>query len=323
MSLNSPHLRISVVIPVYNGRDFLSELCQRLSKTLAYMEVDYEVILVDDSSPDDSLSVIRDEASQYKGFRAIGLSKNKGQQVATLVGISYATGDIIITIDDDLQNPPEEIPLLVNPLIIDDNLDVVIAAYDSKKHGLVRNAGTKALDIVSNHIVSKPKDLHLTSFRAMRQHVAKHIIKTHQSSPRIGYLILDTTSRVANVRVHHEPRRSGVSGYNLCGLARDFWRIVSEETRLTSYILCIMQMAMAALWAILLSCTIICSDNSRAILIGLLVLVSALGQFLHCASEMSVTSASDKKSDLHVPVIETVAIRADWRNGTERNKSEY
>ena len=318
MSSDSLKPYISVVVPVYNGSGFLSELCQRLDKVLKDMDVDYEVVLVDDSSTDGSFSIAQELTLRYKGFKAVGLAKNRGQQIATLVGISLASGEIIVTIDDDLQNPPEEIPLLVNPLMISDSLDATIARYDSKKHGLVRNIGTRALDYVSNYIANKPRDLHLTSFRAMRRHVARYLIRTHRANPRIGYLVLEATDHVINVQVHHEPRKSGSSGYSIIGLARDFWRIISENSNLTIYIIYLMRVLLAALLVAVLPGLVASSMDGGALIVPICALIAALHQFFCCLSERETLMRVVGGAGTEVPVVDTVAIRVGGREDAER-----
>lgn len=307
--------QISVVVPVYNGSEFLPELCQRLCKVLESMEADYEVLLVDDSSQDDSYAVSLEMASRYKGICAMALAKNCGQQIATLVGLSRARGEIVVTIDDDLQNPPEEIPALVNPLISTGTLDVTIAKYDSKKHSLIRNIGTKVLDHISNYTVGKPKSLHLTSFRAMRRFIAQSISATYETHPRVGYLILGATSHVINVQVHHEVRMAGSSGYNVISLAHDFLKILSDSSNIMLDIVHILRVLVAAIWGGALVYLINTASTMGDGVATLFVLITAILQLLNCLGERILQEHADDNTRLTEPVVDTVAIRSEFNHG--------
>jgi polyisoprenyl-phosphate glycosyltransferase len=215
-------MKVTVVIPVYKSANTLEELCSRLSKTLIVLTDDYEVILVDDASPDNSWGVMRDINSKNKNIKILSLTKNFGQHPAILCGLHHITGDIVITMDDDLQHPPEEIPKLINALLEDNKIDVVIGRYLDKKHNFIRNFGTFVINVLTSKIFNKDRNLKLTSFRAMRAVTAQNILKYKTVSPRIGQILLMVTNNIVNVNVRHDIRKTGKSGYSLSRLFKDF-----------------------------------------------------------------------------------------------------
>ena len=213
----------SIVIPVFNAENSLNLLYSRIKKVFeTVVEMPFELILVDDCSQDNSYQVISELTKKDNRVTGIQLAKNHGQQKAVLCGIRYAKGDFIITMDDDLQHPPEEIPKLIGKMNRSENIDVVIGTYVIKQHGLIRKLGSKLMDISSNLIYKKPNKLKLTSFRIMRSFVADNLNKISIVSPTIGPLLLQTTSRITNVKIQHDKRRFGRSGYSFRKLSKIF-----------------------------------------------------------------------------------------------------
>ena len=212
---------LSVVIPVYNAADCLQELYDRLTAVLEDISVSYEIILVDDASPDDSWNVMRELHTRDPRVKIIQQMRNFGQHKAVLCGMQYAKGEFVITMDDDLQHPPEEVPKLVEAIRKDDKLDVVIGAYEVKQHAWFRNLGTSTINAVTSYVFNKDSDLKLTSFRAIRQCVVREVVKDRTDCPRIGQILLLTTGRIANVSVRHDPRERGRSGYTFRRLVSD------------------------------------------------------------------------------------------------------
>ena len=214
----------SIVVPVYNSEKSLPILYERIAKVFdEQLREQFELILVDDCSKDSSYKVIRAIASEDSRVTGVQLAVNHGQQKAVLCGFGYASGDYVITMDDDLQHPPEEIPKLIERITSTDDVDVVIGAYDSKKAGPVRKLGTKLMDISSDMMFKKPKGLKLTSFRIMKRYVAQNLSKICISKPTVGPLLLQTTSRIVNEEVRHDPRQFGKSGYSFGKLVKTFF----------------------------------------------------------------------------------------------------
>ena len=204
---------ISVVIPAYKSSDSLPLLMRKLDAVLNRTGQPFEIIVVDDSSPDDTWECLKVLKQIYPQLKIIRLLRNSGQHNALLCGLSLARGSIVITMDDDLQNPPEEVPKLVDA--IQKGYDLAIGAYDSKQHSAGRNAGGKLIDGLQRRIFHLPSDFQLTSFRAVRKVVVDNVLSMGGAFPYITSMLLSHTSRCVNVPVHHEPRRFGVSNYDV------------------------------------------------------------------------------------------------------------
>ncbi len=204
---------LSIVIPIYNSEQSLEELYYRLTWVLNGITDDYEMIMVDDASCDNSFlqaKAIHDRDSRVKVIR---LAHNFGQQNALLCGFRYASGEIVITIDDDLQHPPEEIPTLLEKLA--QGYDAVLGIPRHKKHAFYRNFGSCLIDILFRFIVGKPRKLKLSSFRALKKTLVQQIQNETTDFVYLTPLILKYTRKVANVLVEHAPRKYGRSNYDL------------------------------------------------------------------------------------------------------------
>lgn len=223
----------SVVVPVYNSERSLDELYARVRKTFEQeVREEFELVLVDDSSGDNSFAVMEGLRKADPRVKIIQLSKNYGQHCALLCGMNYSKGDFVITMDDDLQHPPEEIPKLINEINSRDDLDVVIGAYDSKKHGMIRNLGTYMSHLVTARVFGNDRNLKLTSFRIMRRFIVENLLQMRVSYPRIGHLLLLVSNRIGNVTVEHDKRQYGKSGYSFKRLVKDFFYNISNNTAL-------------------------------------------------------------------------------------------
>lgn len=223
----------SVVVPVYNSEKVLEKLYGRIKETFENgIKEKFELILVDDSSKDESFAVMESLRRTDERVKIIQLSRNYGQHCALLCGMSYAKGDFVITMDDDLQHPPEEIPKLIKEINERDDLDVVIGEYVSKKHGIIRNIGTYLSNIVTSHVFGNDPKLKLTSFRIMRKFVVDNLLQLKVSYPRIGHLLLLVSNRIGNVTVEHDKRMYGKSGYSFKRLVKDFLHNISNNTAL-------------------------------------------------------------------------------------------
>lgn len=209
-----PRDTVSVVIPVYNSEISLPLLLSRLVAVLEGMDRGFEIIMVDDCSQDNSWEVLKDLKRRYGSVVKIArLLQNSGQHNAVLCGFTLASGNTIITMDDDLQNPPEEIPKLV--AAIEQGYDLVIAAYDSKKRSAFRNAGGRLVDNALRSIFGLPGDFQLTSFRGARDIVVRNACQMGGSFPYVTAMLLSSASRYVNVPVRHDPRPFGRSNYTL------------------------------------------------------------------------------------------------------------
>jgi glycosyltransferase involved in cell wall biosynthesis len=204
---------ITVVIPAYRSSESLPVLLERLEKVLSQSGRKYEVVVVDDCSPDDTWLALMALKANRPWLKIIRLLRNSGQHNALLCGFSIAKGDVIVTMDDDLQNPPEEIPGLVAQ--IDEGYDLAIGSYGDKQHTRGRNLAGGLIDDLQRSIFGLPKDFQLTSFRAVRRAVIDNVVAMSTAFPYITSMLLSHTSRYVNVPVRHDPRSFGQSNYNL------------------------------------------------------------------------------------------------------------
>jgi undecaprenyl-phosphate 4-deoxy-4-formamido-L-arabinose transferase len=206
---------ISVVVPVYRSARLLASLVERLKSVLEREGRPWEVILVDDASPDDSFAVMRQLRSSDARVRIVQLARNHGQQHATLCGLNYARGAEIVTLDDDLQNPPEEIrPLLAK---LREGYEAVIGRIAHKRHGWWRNAGSCAHQYLAERIIGKPRSLYLSSFRALSRSAVDRLVRYKGAHPHISALLLKSVpaATITNVEVTHAARALGGSTYSL------------------------------------------------------------------------------------------------------------
>lgn len=212
----------SVVVPVYNSEQTLEELYTRVKKTFEEtIKEDFELILVDDSSRDNSFSVMESLRARDKRVRIIQMAKNFGQHPALLCGFSFACGDFIVTMDDDLQHPPEEIPKMVNVMNEREDVDVIIAKYEGRKHNLIRKLGTRLSVYATSKMLKKDPNLEITSFRLIRRFVIEAITNMDVHYPQIGNLLIQTSNRIVNVEVRHDARKFGASNYTFRHLVNE------------------------------------------------------------------------------------------------------
>jgi polyisoprenyl-phosphate glycosyltransferase len=194
----------SIVVPVYNSFESLEELYQRIEKTMKGIGKSFEVIFVDDDSIDTSWDKLQLIQNKYtKNVTAIRLARNFGQHNATICGIAQATGTFIITIDDDLQNPPEEIVKLINTMQIND-ADLVYGIYGKKQHSLVRNLGSSALKASSRRLFRTKGNG--SSFRLMKSNIGKYLLNHQINFVYIDELFNWYTNHIEFVLVEHQKR---------------------------------------------------------------------------------------------------------------------
>jgi undecaprenyl-phosphate 4-deoxy-4-formamido-L-arabinose transferase len=173
----------------------------------------FELLLVNDASPDDSWQVISALIKQRKFLRGISLRKNFGQHSAIMAGLHFARGDTVIVMDDDLQHPPEEIGKLLRA--IDSGVDVCYTQYRGRRHALWKILGSRFNDWAATLLLGKPKGLYLSSFKAMRREVVQEVIKYDGPYAYLDGLVLDVTRSFSVVDIGHRPRLEGGSNYNL------------------------------------------------------------------------------------------------------------
>ncbi|MBP2109882.1 glycosyltransferase family 2 protein [Paenibacillus silagei] len=206
-------MELSIVIPVYNSKQGLDELYTRISKVLKKLDLSYEIILVDDCSTDDSYEKMIQLNNIDNRVKIIQLMRNFGQHTALICGMNHSSGDYLITMDDDLQNPPEEIPNLLNE--INKGYDCIIGKAVDKKHARYRNFGSFIIGKSYEKIFGKPRNIKMSSFRILSRPLVESLISYKAEHPMIDALILKNTNKIANIEVEHDHRKYGVSNYSL------------------------------------------------------------------------------------------------------------
>lgn len=202
---------ISVVVPVYNSQGTLDELTARLSTVLAQLSPRFELILVNDGSRDQSWQVIERLAAEYNWVRGINLMRNYGQHNALLCGIRSAQHEVVVTIDDDLQNPPEEISKLLDKL--GEGFDVVYGTPQRQRHGLWRDLASTVTKLALQGAMGAQTARSVSAFRAFRTQVREAFGSYQSPFVSIDVLLTWGTTRFAAVSVRHDPRQVGQSNY--------------------------------------------------------------------------------------------------------------
>lgn len=202
---------LSIVIPVYNSEGSLPLLIERLEPVLSDLGRPYEIILVNDGSRDRSWQAIASQAQAHPQVRGINLMRNYGQHNALLCGIRAARHDIVVTLDDDLQNPPEEIPRLLDKLA--EGFDVVYGAPQMQQHGLWRNLASSITKLALQGAMGAETARKVSPFRAFRTDLRQAFTSYRGAFTSIDVLLTWGTTRFAAIPVRHDPRQMGVSNY--------------------------------------------------------------------------------------------------------------
>lgn len=207
---------ISFIVPVYNSSPLIGSTVATIAETALSQGWAFEIVLVNDGSSDNSWQVIRDIASKNEQVKAINLLRNYGQHTAIYCGIKRSSGQYLVTLDDDLQNPPVEVIKLFEK--IQEGFDAVFARFAVKQHSSYRRLGSRLIGLINTRIFNKPPDLILSNFRIFTRELADRMVSVRTIQPYITGLILMNGSRFANVETEHHPRPEGRSTYNLAKL---------------------------------------------------------------------------------------------------------
>jgi undecaprenyl-phosphate 4-deoxy-4-formamido-L-arabinose transferase len=209
---------LSIVIPVYNSASILPKLLARLHPVLVRRGVPFEIVLVCDGSPDDSWEEISRLSDQWPEVRGIELMRNYGQHNALLCGIRAAKHSVIVTIDDDLQHPPEEIPAVLDRLA--EGFDLVYGTPAEEKHGWTRDAASVTVKLALKQILGVEAAREVSAFRAFRTPLRDAFAAYGSPHVMIDVLLSWATVRCSSVKVRHEERKEGRSGYTYRRLIR-------------------------------------------------------------------------------------------------------
>ena len=210
--------KVSFVIPCFRSEQTIGHVIEEIRQTMqadlpAYS---FEIILVNDGSPDNVMGVIREYSEKYDNITGICLARNFGQHAALMAGFRHVTGDIVICLDDDGQTPPSEAGKFVRE--IEAGRDVVYARYANKKHSAFRNFGSHVNELMTRFMLGKPKELYISSYFAARRFVIDDVVRYENCYPYVIGLVLRTTKNIGNVDVNHRQRELGRSGYTMKAL---------------------------------------------------------------------------------------------------------
>jgi len=209
----TPPPEVSVVIPVYGSAGILPSLVQRLDAVLADAAHGHEVILVHDCGPDDAWAVIVGLARTRAWLRGLDLRRNAGQHNAVMAGLGQASGDYVVTMDDDLQHDPGDIPRVLDRLR--SGADLVYVQFESRQHALWKRLGSWFNDMVARWLLKKPRGLYLSPFRGMSAAIKREVLRYEGPFVYIDGLLLQSTGNIATIEAPHHARSDGRSGYSL------------------------------------------------------------------------------------------------------------
>lgn len=205
--------KYSAVIPVYNSAAIVGTTIDRTGAFFQQLGASYEIVAVNDGSRDGSWEIVCDRAAKDTRVVAVDLLHNYGQHTALLAGLQISTGDYVITLDDDMQNPPEEMIHLIRTA--EAGHDAVFGRFRQKQHAAYRRMGSQVISLLNTAVFHKPKGLTLSNFRLVRRDVVDRICAYRTAYPYIPGLVLMFSASPANVYVEHRARAEGRSNYTL------------------------------------------------------------------------------------------------------------
>ena len=206
--------KVSFVIPCYRSEKTLTGVVEEIKAAMEKLSAyTYEIILVNDSSPDNTWQTICTLCRENSFIRGIDFARNFGQHAALMAGLRCAEGDYVVCLDDDGQTPADEVDKLLEKL--EEGYDAVYAQYGQKQHSLFRNLGSKVNELMTRVMLEKPAELYISSYFAVQRFVVDDMIRYENSYPYVIGLVLRTTKEITNVMVQHREREEGRSGYTL------------------------------------------------------------------------------------------------------------
>lgn len=209
--------KISFVIPCYRSEHTIEGVVNEIEATMEALAKEkgysFEIILVNDCSPDNTMGTIRKLCEEKAYIKGLGFARNFGQHAALMAGLRQSSGDYVVCLDDDGQTPADEVGKLLEKL--KEGFDAVYAKYEHKQHSGFRNLGSKVNELMTRILLEKPKELYISSYFAVKRFVVEDMIRYENSYPYVIGLVLRTTKSITNVVVNHREREEGTSGYTL------------------------------------------------------------------------------------------------------------
>ncbi len=220
---------ISIVVPCYNSEHTIEPLVEACRQEFDHRnDYELEMVLVNDFSKDGTFEVIRKMAAKYPFVKGIDLAKNFGQHDALLCAFQYVTGELVVGMDDDLQNHPEQIHSLIAKL--NEGYDVVFAKYKKRKYSFTRNITSAISQWLLHHLIDRPKDVEMSSFWVSRRFVIEEMKKYQGNDAFVQLLFVRTTRRIADLEIEHYSRKEGSSNYTFRKRMRLFLSFMSFTT---------------------------------------------------------------------------------------------
>lgn len=243
--------RLSIVVPVYRSASILPKLVAQIDAAMLRegLADRFELLLVNDASPDNSWSVIRSLAAAHPFVRGINLRRNAGQHNAIMAGLNYVQGRFVAVMDDDLQHPPEALGDMMRAL--EEGFDVCYTRYLNRQHAWWKQMGSRFNDYVATLLLDKPKGLYLSSFKAMRREIAEEVVKYDGPYAYVDGLILEVTRSITAIDITHQARHEGESNYTLSRLVSLWMKMATSFSILPLRIATYLGFAFAALSALL------------------------------------------------------------------------
>src|SRR5262245_39290043 len=219
-------IQVSIVVPVYNSSECLPELARRIQQDVGGWINEYELILVNDNSPDNSWAVIVQLASLYDFIVGVNLRRNVGQDNAIMAGLNQARGQAVVVMDDDLQHDPADIEQLYRE--IRKGNDVVYAHFNRKEQAYWKNLGSWFAGRMAEIVLSKPRHIYMSPYKAIHRDVVKEVIKYDGPYSYVDGLIFTVTSNISQIQATHHARYAGTSNYNLWRSIRVWLKLVTS-----------------------------------------------------------------------------------------------
>ena len=206
--------KISFVIPCYRSEQTLPRVVAEIQKKMNTLtQYEYDILLVNDCSPDGTYEVIRSLCRENENIKGIDFARNFGQHSALMAGLRHSDGDYVVCLDDDGQTPADEADKLLEKL--EEGYDAVYAKYEHKRHSAFRNFGSRVNELMARTMLGKPAALYISSYFAVKRFVVEDMVRYENSYPYVIGLVLRATRNIANVAVNHREREVGTSGYTL------------------------------------------------------------------------------------------------------------
>lgn len=246
MRNSNSHPKLSIVVPVYRSASILPALVEKIEQAMLKEALAdrFELLLVNDASPDDSWEVIRSLTATHPFVFGINLRRNVGQHNAIMAGLNHARGKYVAVMDDDLQHPPDALGSMLQAL--KNGYDVCYTRYINRQHAWWKQAGSRFNDYIATLLLNKPKGLYLSSFKAMRHEIVEEVIKYDGPYTYIDGLILDVTASITSVNIIHQARHEGESNYNFRRLVSLWLKMATSFSILPLRIATFLGFALAA-----------------------------------------------------------------------------